>query len=512
MAIEAGSRGISVRRSLSWGIKWAALYLACFHVIKLLRGAVIPKLLAPLSYGLCNTALLPLNYARYTDLGILDQLGKRLPLRLGAEGEAAFREEAGKGASWILITSLATAVVLFASSYFVHGQHASFFRLGMRLIAGIAFMQKSRLFFAAALTAKEEFRSTATSAAITDLSSFVFAAGFVIWLGAIGVLWGALIAETLGTVYNVRENGLIGPRFAPREMLQMVSGGILLLIVAVTEVVMMTTDQLFLVRFFSLADYGLYCLGLFMTSALLSGSALFMTAQPRILQLVGASREAEAREILCGSLFLYGIILAAGIGILIPMMTVVIRFYLPRYVLGVSLYMLLSGVAIGRGPVMLLRPFFLARNQERRLILCQVAGLATMAAIDALVVLNHGKLFGIALGSICGYTLTGALLIIQFEKSFADVARARLRRYSLYIASCIGCGTLYAFYLVHPEVEPAWRYIGQAVTVTAVCLLLMLVLIYVVRADLATALRVMRRVGEREEGLPELVESESLTA
>jgi O-antigen/teichoic acid export membrane protein len=494
-------------------MRWSAIQLACFHFIKLFRGAIIPRLLLPASYGLSNSALLPLNFVRYTDLGILEQLAKRLPYKLGQEGREAFLEEAGRGASWILLTSLLSAAMLFGASYFVTGAHAGFYRYSMRLLAAIAFVQKSRLLLNVILGAQEEFRSSNLGQIFTDIANLVSSVFFIIWLGPIGVLWGFLLAEITGGIYNLSKAGFPRLRFSPYEMIRMVREGILLLLVAVVEATMMSVDQLFLVRFFPVTQYGLYSLGLFMTSALLSVSAIFMVTHPRILSLAGEGQEEEARRIVCSNLTLYGVVLAAGIGFLIPMMTLVIRFYLPHYLPGVSIYMLLAGLAIFRGPVILLRPFFLARNQERRLIACQVAGLTAIVALDSLIVALNGSLTQVALASACGYCITSLLLIVDFEKSFAEAAVKRFKRYGLFLASAVGCGVLYGFYASYVQVGSGWHYVTEALEATALYGAAMLVLTYAVRSELLAGFHYIRLSGVASPGtLPgdSLEDSESL--
>jgi hypothetical protein len=215
----------------------------------------------------------------------------------------------------------------------------------------------------------------------------------------------------------------------------------------------------------------------------------------------------------CSNLTLYGAVLAAGIGFLIPMMTLVIRFYLPHYLPGVSIYMLLAGLAIFRGPVILLRPFFLARNQERRLIACQVAGLTAIVALDSLIVALNGSLTQVALASACGYCITSLLLIVDFEKSFAEAAVKRFKRYGLFLASAVGCGVLYGFYASYVQVGSGWHYVTEALEATALYGAAMLVLTYAVRSELLAGFHYIRLSGVASPGtLPgdSLEDSESL--
>jgi O-antigen/teichoic acid export membrane protein len=489
------------RISVFTGIRWSSLQLAWSTCVRLGRGAIIPKLLLPAAYGLSNSALLPMNYVRYTDLGILDQLAKRLPLLLGEKGRRAFEEEAGRGGAWILLTSLLGAAVLVAASYLVHGPNAEFYRSGIRLVAAISVIFKFRFFLNVLLYAREEYRQYNLGPMCADGSNFLFAVGLVVWLGPIGVLWGLLCSEIVTTIYTWRRAHVPRLRFEPLKMFRMAREGIVLLIVALTEVTMMTLDQLVLVRFFPVTEFGIYTLGLFMTSALLMSASVFLLANARILRLSGAGFDSEAKRLLAGILSLHGLLVAIGIGLSVPLMSLVVCVYLPRYNAGISLYALLAGLAIVRGPMILLRPFYLSRNNEKQLITCQLAGLGLMVLLDAVVVLTHGSLVRVALASLCGYALSTTLLAVRFERSFTDSFAKRLNRYGLSLAAGMGCAGFYWLFATHPPVAPvvSARIALQGFAGFAAIVLLV---IWVVRGDLKAALTLARESRDVDEIAP----------
>ena len=118
------------------------------------------------------------------------------------------------------------------------------------------------------------------------------------------------------------------------------------------------------------------------------------------MRLTGLGFHEEAKKVVSSTLSLYGLGLAVGLGMLPPVAAAALRFYLTRYQPGIGLYILIPALALARGPVSLLRPFFLAQNQERRLIAYGIIGLLSAVVLESLVVAFRGGLIEIALASL----------------------------------------------------------------------------------------------------------------
>ena len=435
-------------RPLLHGARWSALWIIFNQITKVVRGLVIPRLLEPSLYGMWASLSLVLGYAQYADLGVNQQMGKRLPYRLGQEGEAGFRDLAQQGTGWGLMTSGLAAVVLFLWSFWYSGPNPGFYKVALGLVGLSVIAQKLRVMGSTLLGSRFLFRQAAIGGMLVDGVGLVLAVLFLLQWGVMGLVWAFLATEFLVAAYYFSRIGFPLPTFVPAQTLPMVSEGFLLLAVTLIEQALMTVDQVYLVSFFPREQYGIYALGLFLTSALLSASGVFLTVtQPKVMHLAGEGKLDEARTVVRASLLLYLVILALLVGMAVFGMDLAVSYYLPKYQAGLHVFVLMPLMALVRGPVILLRPLFLARNQEKFLIAIELVGLGAAAVLDTLVVIYRPSLILIAMASILGYGLVAACMAWSVH-AFSRVSEAGSNRFTLFLSmsSMAGVAGLFAFY------------------------------------------------------------------
>jgi len=453
-------------RPLFHGARWSTLWILFNQVTKVIRGLIVPKLLDPSAYGLWSSLSVLLGCARYADLGVNEQLAKRLPYRLGKEGEAGYRELAKQGTGWGIITSGVVAVALLVWSFLYSGPHPEFYRVALRLIALAAIAQKLRFMGSTLLGSRFMFRQSAIGGMLVDGVGLVLAIGFLIRWGVLGLVWAFLATEFVVAIYYFAQIGFPVPTFVPSKTLPMVKEGFLLLTVVLSEQALMTVDQLFLISFFPKEQYGIYALGLFLTTALLSASGIFLTVtQPKVMHLAGEGELDEARRVVQTSLTLYLVILAAAIGVSVLGTDLMVSYYLTKYQAGLHVFVLMPLLALVRGPVILLRPLFLARNQERRLVAIEAFGLALAVALDALVITFYPSLILVAFASILGYGVV-TLGMAWYMNSFSGTSERGGNRFIVAItaASVVGATGLFIFYGAR---DPAGNSVLQHLTESA---------------------------------------------
>ena len=399
-------------------MKWTSAYVVFGFLTKAARGLIIPKLIAPAEYGLFTSLGVLLAYASYADLGVKYQLGKTLPYELAQEGEPAYRKLAGQGATWTLGTASLVALAVFAASFFQHGEHAWFYAPALRITALIILANRLREFLTITLVSHEEFRWAVSGHMIADSVSLVLTVGLLYFVGLIGAVWALFMSEAAGTVYVVVKSRIRPQTLRGAGMSRRMRESFLLLGVALLDATMNNVDQLFLLKFFPKQQYGIYSLGLaFQAMMLAIVTVLISNLQPRVMGLVGEGRRSEANALINSSLTLFVLLAVLALTLLVPAMAVVVRFYLPKYASGIPTFVILIGFALMRGPAVLLRPFYLAQNQEKRLLGYQVLALATAALMDTIVILRGGGLTSIAVASFLGYGAVSCLMLVHFERT-----------------------------------------------------------------------------------------------
>jgi O-antigen/teichoic acid export membrane protein len=426
------------RRNLAWGLKWSTVYVVWSLITKVARGLVVPKFIFPTQYGLFTSLGVLLSFAQYADLGMKYHLAKRLPYQLNKNGEESYNKLAGEGGTWILATSTLIALAVLVYSFRQHGIHAAFYRPALRIAALTVIAGRMREFLGTALLAREEYRWSAMGNVITDGVSLVMTIVLLYLVGLIGAVWALLICEVAGTAYMFRRCRirLRMPELA--DLWRRLHESTLLLIISLMDTALITVDQLFLLKFFTKEQYGIYSLGLPFAAIALSLTAIFQTTiQPRILGLAGEDRHPEAHRLVDSGITLYLLAVIASLAALVPTMAVFVQFYLPKYASGVSTYVLVAGFALVRGPAILLRPFYLSANREKRLLGFQVLALALAGVVDGFVIWMGGGITSVAVASFCAYTLISCLMLLDFER-----ASAAAFSYSKYVMLALGTATI----------------------------------------------------------------------
>lgn len=472
-----------VGRSLAWGAKWESLRIGWQFLLKIVRGLVIPKILAPGDYGLFASLGVVLSYTQYADLGVQYRLAKRLPQALANGGEEAYRKMAGQGGAWILSTSASIAICAFLFSFLQHGKSMAFYASAFRLVACVIVAAAVRQFLSVCLSAREEFRDATLGSIVLESTSLLAAIVLLFWIGILGLVWAVFLAEIAGCVYYLCRLGVFPLEFRWSQIWPMVREGGLLLTISIVDTVLLTIDQMFILGFYPKEQYGLYSFALFVAGAALSFSGVFLTILlPRVQRLEAEGSREEAHRIGSASLHIYCLLTVAFLGILIPSVCSVIRFYLPKYDAAIPICVLLAGYSLVRGPAIILRPIYLSKNRESRLLSFQVLGVGLALGLDSLVIWSGGGLAAMAVSSLTAYAVVSGLMCWEFEYRFGFAAA-----FGKYVIVPIGGLGIAAVYLVFrfrgPSLNPA-RFLTEATAIFVTWAVAVTVFAYVTRRDL----------------------------
>jgi len=477
-------------RSLFWGTSWIGAYTAINFLIRLARGFIIPRLLIPATYGLWSSLSVVLGYARYADLGVQQQLGKRLPYELGNKGQIGYWNLSSRGISWTICTSMAISAGFFIYSYVYQGADAWFYQPAFRLLALAIWVQNARSLFGVLLVARQEFRIVGINGALTDVTGLVLCVAGLLIKGVMGLVWALVLSELVGAIhclYHLRQFGIARLNWELRGVVRMIREGLLLLGVAFTELILMTVDQLFLLRFFSKYEFGIYAVGLFPVGALIGISGIFRTAEPRILELSGSNQKEQSVKIVEASVVLCIIVSVICVAPFMLLIDLLVHFYLKEYSAGLAFFALMPAIALARGPVIVLRSYFISQNRERQLISYQICGMATAVLLNALIIWKHLDIPYVIFASTMGYLITSVLMFIDFERGLANF---RIAKYAVHLISLIGVFFLFLFYTKRGAQPNTILYLAESFIINMIYLLVMICILVTTRQSWVEYIRI----------------------
>jgi hypothetical protein len=238
----------------------------------------------------------------------------------------------------------------------------------------------------------------------------------------------------------------------------------------------MTVDQLFVLKYFTKTEYGLYGFGLFLATAMIAISGIFATAQPRILELVGGGEAEKSSHLVEASLALYVLIAAISIIFFLPLTDIVVHFHLKQYRAGLVLYSLMPAIALGRGLLVTLRPHFLAADRERHLITYQILGVLVTIGLDIVAIWRGWGMGAILSASAIGAFVTGVVMLREFERTRRTVGKAK---YVVLGASVAGTVGVYLAYAQLPPGQDALHYLLSVLAITLGYTILVSLAVYI---------------------------------
>ncbi len=407
------------RRSLLRGASWFGSFTGLFMLIRLVRGAVIPKILPPGPYGLWSAITVVQRYLVYADLGVLAQYRKRFPRLIGEGKEEEARVLEGKTMGLVTIAAVVVAVGLAAAGLGIQS-HREFYLPALLMMATATLMQRTRYVTFAALGARERFKLSSISASVFSLTDMVAAISLVWVLGVIGLPAGLLVGEAVTLLFLLKVFRPPRPRMPDRAFIGAIGEGLLLLGVQFSGEFLFTSDRIMLVSLATPAELGLYSLSMFGLSMLLAPSGIFLTVlQPRIMKLTGAGEHLEARKILEAGLALYLLLSMAVVIVALPSFSILLSYYFTNYAKGMVAAYIIFSLVFFEGSMLILRVYYLALNRERVLVVFQlVSGVVGCALSGTALSLGHG-IAGVAVAAVATQVLFACACWIYLERKGA---------------------------------------------------------------------------------------------
>ncbi len=401
------------------GVSWFGSYTGLFMGIRLVRGAIIPKILAPGPYGLWSAITVVQRYLVFADLGVLAQYRKRYPLLIGQGKEDEARAMESKTMGLVFIAAVLVALGLATAGVSITS-HREFYLPALLMLAVTALLQRTRLTTVSAMGARERFRLASIASSLYSLTDMVAAISLVWLVGVIGLPGGLLIGETVTFLYLMLVFRPPRPRLPDRAFLGAIKEGLLLLAVQFSAELLFTSDRIVLVSLASPGELGLYSLSMFGIALLLAPSGIFLTVlQPRIMRLTGAGEHLEARKIMEAGLVLYLLLSVAVVIVALPSFSLLLAHYFTKYAEGMIAAYILFSLALIRGPMMILRIHYLALNREKVLVGLQVVFGAGVCALSMLALRQGYSIEGVAIASVVVQSLFAATCWIDFERTAA---------------------------------------------------------------------------------------------
>lgn len=457
-------------------MSWFGSFTGLFIGIRLLRGAIIPKLLAPGPYGLWSSITVVRRYLVYADLGALAQYRKRFPLLMGQDKEDEARVMEAKTMGLVTVAAVLVALGL-ATTGLIIPSHREFYLPALMMLALTTLLQRTRMVTVTAMGARERFKLASIASGVFSLTDMVAAISLVWVIGVLGLPSGLLAGETVTMLYLLRVFRPPRPRLPDRNFLGAVREGLLLLGVQFSAEFLFTSDRLVLVCLASPEELGLYSLSMFGISLLLAPSGIFLTVlQPRIMRLTGAGQDPEARQILEAGLSLYLLLSVAVVIVALPSFSLLLAHYFTKYAEGMAAAYILFSLVFIQGPMIIVRIYYLSINREKVLLTVQLVFGAISCGLCTVALQMGYSIQGVAASTVAVQFICAVAVWFDLERQTST--RVGVAKYFILAGGLVVFAALAHSLATRPE---AGSFLGDAqgalaragvalILVTACCL------------------------------------------
>lgn len=351
--------------SILSGVKWSGLNSVSMAFVKVIRGAVIPKILhTPQEYGLFSSVGIFSRYLQFSDFGARAYLSKVLPHQYFNEEDESTQRLLDQVFSFIVFSFLLIIIYLTILSYFYKGNSQSFYKSALIALIPSTIFMKLREYYSTIANSIQNYRLSSSTGIYSDLLSLLLVVGGVYFYGAIGGIYAQILVELVLFIYIFNKIKIKNKIILSFQIFQNIKAYLKLFSILIIEVINNTLDQIFILWFFTHYDYGVYALGTAFGWVMIAISGVFVTSlQPKIMafRIIDSKR---VERYLHDSILIFLLFCLLVIPFLAIGLTFFIKVYLTAFMEGLKIYLLLIFSSLIRSCIILIRTFYIAKNKE----------------------------------------------------------------------------------------------------------------------------------------------------
>lgn len=385
-----------------------------------IRGLLLAIVLGPRSFGIWTLFRIIMRYATLAGLGV--QRGLELEVvqerALGDEQAVSrSRQSARTTLGFLVITSLATAVVALAVSFVVTDQA---WRIALRAVALGVVLEELWVYATTYLRALRELRRYALLEIANAGLHLLAAVGLAYLFGLRGAI-GGFVVGALASLWTVRNCAPFRPALAREPLRRLLSVGIPLALSSALAIALGTADRLVVAAYGGAATLGLYAFGV--SIAGLAASLAWIIRTVIFPDVYGSARVAGAgpamREHLDRTVLPFASIFPPILGALSLVMEPAIALAMPRYLPAAAAARVFIFTAGAGGITTLGAIGVVAVGKQRMLPMLSAFGLAINLACSMFAFHEGVGLSVVAGGAVLAQATiaTGVLAIVGGEAS-----------------------------------------------------------------------------------------------
>jgi PST family polysaccharide transporter len=351
----------------------------------------------------------------YANLGLTTAMDREYPYYRGKnrQEEAEVIKDTSFTAGIALTIFL--SIILIIIAIFLRSKYPTVVIVGVFVISVVSILQQVTAYYKELFRIEKKVKKVNLAILIFSLINCILSILLVIKFNLYG-LYAALIAAYIFTlVYIINSTKHhFAFKIDLRELRRLMALGVSILLINITAIILMTLDQIFIIKFLGPVSLGYYSL-----SALITGFILYL---PIALQFVSyphlienyaktdSPKDSLLKFVVRPTLILVYPV-AAVISLALLSIGPVIKYILPKFIVGVTAIRILTIGTFFLALVYLPGNFLVALNRQYSVVKIQILCIIINITALTLVILKGGGINQIALVTVATYFIMGSLIL-----------------------------------------------------------------------------------------------------
>ena len=354
---------------LKSGFKWSSIDSVGMFFVSIIRGLIVPVLLAPAQYGLFTSIGIFTRYLQFSDFGARQYLAKNLPSTILKKSPRSKDLMLNEVLSFIFLSFILVFLYLVMIALFYEGENESFYQTAIILLIPITLFAKSSEILSTYALSHMRYRIYSSANIIRNITSFIIVVSGVYFYGAIGGIFGLIFVELIVFGYLFKRASFKFRVILNKSVFKNIKSYLKLFAVSISETIINTYDSILIIVLLTSNELGLLSLGTTFGWPFIALSGIFITTiQPEINKYI-QSDQLKIDKIFNKYFQVFLIICSALVNFIFIAQFLLIKYYYVDYEIGLNIYFLLSGTYILRSSNILIRQYIIAKNKEYRFVI-----------------------------------------------------------------------------------------------------------------------------------------------
>jgi O-antigen/teichoic acid export membrane protein len=495
-------------------------YLSYFFTA--LSGILIARFLGPALFGIFSALMIIVNYSRFSHLGVMHAVQKKIPLLRMKHPEKVSQLRA-QGISSAMSIVIFSAIIILIVSFFLDFDVVTLNAL--RMVAVVVIAQQFFLFYEMFLRVDKKFELLSRVNIFYSILRFLFVLILVLRFKLIGTFFAIFLSYFLINLYLLaKQKYSLNFNFNFKKTFSLVKYGIPLLLIGLMFILFSSIDKLMIIKFLDKTALGYYSLPLLIAELLFYfPQTIAYVLFPDLLERVGKSKTSviednlennenkeisgnkqinknkdnkeEIKAFLFAPLLVLAFLMPIVIGLTYITAPFFIQLILPEYIPGIPVLFVIVPAIFFMGFSSICGIFLIGLNKEKVYLTHQVIMISLAILLNYVALSNGYGIVGVAVATAISFFLYSTIMLYLSLKNYVSGFVGLLKKYIHLYSPIVYVMIILKLFALF-EFQNVWYELINIIAKSFLFILLVLPFVYYVNKKVGVISQIISFIGQ----------------